>query len=146
MTLSLHTIKKSKTATKTRKRIGRGNASGTGTYAGKGLKGQNSRSGVSGLKKLGMRQVLLRTPKKKGFTSLKAKAQVVNLTLINTNFKKGEEISPITLFKKGLVGSSSVRVKILGNGKLEISGLKFKNVLISQSAKDQIVKLKGEII
>ncbi|MCG2701107.1 50S ribosomal protein L15, partial [Candidatus Parcubacteria bacterium] len=45
MSLSLHTIKPAKGATKKRKRIGRGNASGTGTYSGRGLKGQKSRSG-----------------------------------------------------------------------------------------------------
>jgi large subunit ribosomal protein L15 len=66
MPLSIHTIKPAKGATKKRKRIGRGNAAGKGTYAGKGLKGQNSRSGVSNLKRLGMKQVLLRTPKKRG--------------------------------------------------------------------------------
>ena len=66
MALSLHTIKKPKANSKKRKRIGRGNASGHGTYAGKGQKGQNARSGVSGLKRKGMKQVLLRTPKKRG--------------------------------------------------------------------------------
>ena len=145
MTLSLHTIKRSKTATRKRKRIGRGNASGTGTYSGKGLKGQKSRSGVSGLKKLGMRQVLLRTPKKRGFTSLKPKAQIINLSEINNNFKEGDEINPKILLKKGLIGNINLGVKILGNGKLAVSGLKLKNIQMSETVKGQIEKMKGKI-
>jgi large subunit ribosomal protein L15 len=55
MSLSLHTIKP-KQANKKKKRVGRGDGSGRGTYCGRGLKGQKSRSGVSGLKKLGLKQ------------------------------------------------------------------------------------------
>lgn len=145
MTLSLHTIKTSKVINRKRKRIGRGNASGTGTYSGKGLKGQKARSGVGDLKKLGMRQVLLRTPKKKGFTSLKSKSQVINLSLINKAFKDSEEINPKALLKKGLIDNITVGVKVLGGGKLNISGLKFTGVSVSDSAKAQIEKMKGNI-
>ena len=63
MSLTLHTIQKNKKAYKIKKRLGRGNSSGDGNYSGKGMKGQRSRSGVSNLKRLGMKQVLLRTPK-----------------------------------------------------------------------------------
>jgi len=143
--LSLHTIKKSKSATKNRKRIGRGNASGTGTYAGKGLKGQKARSGVSDLKKLGMRQVLLRTPKKRGFTSLKTKAQIVSLSSLNKSFKENDVVNPKTLLKMGLIDNATDRVKILGNGELTVVGLKFTDVLISESAKSQVEKKKGKI-
>ena len=90
--LSLHTIKSAKGATKKRKRVGRGNASGQGTYSGRGIKGQKSRSGVSGLKRLGMRQILRRIPKQRGFKSLKPDNQVVNLADINKHFKKGDLI------------------------------------------------------
>jgi len=145
MTLSLHTIKKSKTAIKKRKRIGRGNASGTGTYSGKGLKGQKARSGVSDLKKLGMRQVLLRTPKKRGFTSLKAKAQIVNLSSLNKVFKENDDVNPKVLLEKGLIDNGSVKVKILGNGELKVGGLKFSDLLLSESAKAKIEKSKGKI-
>jgi large subunit ribosomal protein L15 len=54
--LTLNSIKKAKGSAKGRKRVGRGNASGHGTYSTRGLKGQKSRSGVSGLKRLGMKQ------------------------------------------------------------------------------------------
>src|SRR3989339_476575 len=100
MSLSLHTIKSNKGATKKRKRIGRGNAAGQGTYCGKGLKGQKCRSGVSGLKRRGMRQILLKTPKERGFKSLASKKEVVSMDLINKHFKDGETIEPNMVFDK----------------------------------------------
>lgn len=138
MSLSLHTIKPAKGATKKRKRVGRGNASGHGTYSTRGLKGQKSRSGVSNLKRLGMKMTLMRTPKKRGFKSLKAKNQVVNLEDINKNFKDGEVINPKTLFKKGLINAIETGVKILGKGNLQIKGLKFEDVKMSESVKKAI--------
>jgi len=140
MTLSLHTIKPAKGSTKNRKRVGRGNASGHGTYATRGLKGQKSRSGVSGLKRLGLKMTLARLPKKRGFRSLKPKFQVVNLFSINDNFKDGDEISVKSLFKKGLIQDIKSSVKILGNGELKLKNLKFKGVKFSKKADDKIEK------
>jgi large subunit ribosomal protein L15 len=142
MSLSLDKISRGKNTTKKRKRIGRGNASGTGTYSGKGLKGQNSRSGVSGLKRLGMKQVLLRTPKVRGFKSGREKAQVVNLIDINKNFKDGESINPSSLFTKNLVDKKEKTIKILGSGKLTVKNLKFSNVKMSESVRGQIENKK----
>ncbi|MEA3449883.1 MAG: 50S ribosomal protein L15 [Patescibacteria group bacterium] len=138
MSLSTHTIKGAKGSSKKRKRIGRGNASGTGTYSGKGLKGQNCRSGVSNLKRLGMKQVLLRTPKKRGFNSVKSKKQVVNLSDLNKHFKEGEIVSKESLLKKALVDNIKVNVKILAKGELTVKNLKFKDVLMSEAAKKQL--------
>jgi len=141
MALSINNIKSKKGSIKKRKRIGRGNAAGQGTYSGKGLKGQKSRSGVSNLKRLGMKQVLLRTPKKRGFTSLKPKAQIVNLIEINKHFKGKDIVSPQTLLKKGLIDNIKSGVKILGVGKLKEKNLQFNNVLMSESVKKQIGKI-----
>lgn len=146
MTLSLDKIKKDPGTEKKRKRVGRGNASGTGTYSSRGLKGQNARSGVSNLKRLGMRQTLLRTPKEKGFKSKNPKNQVVNLFEINKTYKESETVNPKTLYAKGLVDNTSVSVKILGNGELKLNGLKFENVKMSDKVKEQIKKSKGKIV
>ena len=145
MVLSLNKIGPNKKSVKKRKRIGRGNASGTGTYSGKGLKGQKCRSGVSNLKRLGMKQVLLRTPKKRGFRSLKPDNQVVNLTQINENYKDGDIINIRSLFEKGLITTPKNSAKILGNGSLAVSSLKISGLLISTSAVEQIKKRKGVI-
>lgn len=143
--LSLSTIKKSKASSQNRKRIGRGNSSGTGTYSGKGLKGQNSRSGVSGLKRKGMKQVLLRTPKKRGFKSYKPDNQVVNLSLVSATFKDGDKINPETLFEKKLIKTLKRPVKILGNGELSLKDVHFKGVKMSETVKEKIGKSKGKV-
>lgn len=146
MALSINTIKPAARSKSKRKRIGRGNASGTGTYSGKGLKGQRSRSGVSNLKRLGMKQVLLRTPKTRGFKSLKAKDLVVNISDINKNFSDKDLINPKSLRKKGLISQSDLPVKVLGLGELKLKGLKFTDLKISETAKKQIEKNSGKIV
>ncbi len=133
MTLSINTIGKSKQTIKKRKRVGRGNSSGKGTYSGRGLKGQKARSGVSNLKRLGMKQTLLRTPKLRGFKSLRPKNQIVKIGQINEYFKDGEIVSPQTLVAKGLIKKTSPAVKILGKDKLKIKKLSFKGVKMSAS-------------
>lgn len=145
MVLAVHTLKPAPGARHKRKRVGRGNASGHGTYSTRGLKGQKSRSGVSGLKRLGMKQVLLRTPKTRGFKSLKPKDQVINLDLLNIHFKDKDEINPKSLFAKKLIIAGKARIKILGNGELKVKGLKFSGVKVSKSAGEQIVKMGGSI-
>jgi large subunit ribosomal protein L15 len=100
-------------------RVGRGNASGHGTYSGKGLKGQKARSGVGGLRKRSLRQQLIKKlPKLGGFKSLREKNQIVNLGEIDRKYQDGEEINPQTLFEKGLIMDKKGKVKILGKGDL----------------------------
>lgn len=144
--LSLHTIKPGKGATKKRKRIGRGDSSGHGTYSGRGQKGQKSRSGgKKGLKRFGMKQILLKTPKLRGFQSLQAKNQVVNLTDISRCFKEGSLISPKSLAGADLITSATEKVKILGTGELKIKNLTFENVKVSKSVAEQVAKMGGTI-
>lgn len=135
--LSLNTITKAKGRAKTRKRIGRGNASGHGTYSTKGQKGQRARSGVSGLKRLGMRAQLLQIPKSRGFKSLKPKNQVVSIKAINNSFKDGETVTPAALFEKKLIGSIDLPVKILGKEKLTVKVV-FEKIKMSAGAKEQV--------
>ncbi len=136
MTLSLHTIKPAKGSTKKRKRVGRGNASGHGTYSTRGLKGQKSRSGgKNSLKRLGMKTILLNIPKKRGFKSQKPKNQVVNLADINKYFKDGDTVDPQSLLKAGLIDAIKLPVKILGKGELKLKNVKFERVKMSESVK-----------
>jgi len=135
--LSLNTIKKGRGAAKTNKRVGRGNASGHGTYSTRGLKGQKSRSGVSGLKRLGMKKQLLKIPKLRGFRSLNPKNQVVSVKAINKNFKDQEVVSPAVLFEKKLINKLDQPVKILGKEKLTVK-VKFENIKMSAGVQDQV--------
>jgi len=135
--LSLNNIKRATGATKNRKRVGRGDASGHGTYSTKGMKGQKARSGVSNLKRLGMRQQLLQTPKSRGFKSLQPKNQIVSVSAINSNFKDGEVVNHAVLLEKDLIKSLSEPVKVLGKEKLTVK-VKFEKVKMSTSVQAQL--------
>lgn len=135
--LSLNNIKRATGATKNRKRVGRGNASGHGTYSTKGLKGQKARSGVSNLKRLGMRRQLLQTPKSRGFKSLQPKNQIISVSAINSNFKDGETVNPSILLEKELIKSLLVPVKVLGKEKLTVK-VKFEKIKMSASVQAQL--------
>lgn len=134
--LSLNTLKKAKGSSKKIKRVGRGNASGHGTYSTRGLKGQKSRSGVSNLKRLGMRKQLLAIPKVRGFKSLKPKNQIVSVKAINANFKDGETVNPEILLEKKLISTLNNPVKILGKEKLTVK-VNFEKVLRSAPVSGQ---------
>ncbi|MFA6171052.1 MAG: uL15 family ribosomal protein [Patescibacteria group bacterium] len=136
MALSLNTIYRSR-GVKKAKRVGRGNSSGHGTYSTRGLKGQKSRSGASGLKRLGLKRMLLATPKVRGFKSAKPSNQVVSVRDINKNFKAGETVSPRSLLRKGLVSETGKPIKILGQGALN-KGLKFDKVKMSEKARERL--------
>lgn len=135
--LSLNTIKKAKGSSQKKKRVGRGNASGHGTYSTRGLKGQKSRSGVSGLKRLGMKKNLLKIPKVRGFKSAKPKNLVVGVKAINANFKDNEIVSPASLYEKKLISNDTQPVKILGKEKLTVK-VKFEHIKMSEGLKSQI--------
>jgi len=115
MSLNLSNLHPAKGATKKRKVIGRGGK--RGTYSGKGMKGQRARSGVSGLKALGMKQMMLSTPKLRGFTSLNVKTPVVNVSDLNV-FEDGAIVDVRRLIQQGFIDKREKRVKILGDGKL----------------------------
>lgn len=144
--LSLDKIKPGKGATKKKKRVGRGNASGHGTYSTRGLKGQKSRSGVSNLKRLGMRSMLLNLPKSRGFKSDKPKNQVINLMDLNKFFKDGADVNPNSLKKVGLIDDLKKPVKILGKGELNVKNLQFSHVKMSETVKDSITKTGSKIV
>ncbi|MFA5047893.1 MAG: 50S ribosomal protein L15 [Patescibacteria group bacterium] len=116
MTLNLSNLKPAKGSAKKSRRIGRGGK--RGSYSGKGMKGQRARSGVSGLKALGFKQTLLRTPKVRGFKSSKPKMSVINLSSLEANFSDSELVDIKKLIQKKLVDKANSGVKILATGKL----------------------------
>lgn len=126
---------------KNRKRVGRGNASGSGTYSGRGLKGQRSRSGgKSGLKRRGLKQYLLQIPKVRGFNRTSNIAGV-NLGTLSDAFAEGQHVTPKILMSKGLIPRGA-QVKILAGGKLT-KKLSITAHSISVSAKTAIEKAGG---
>ncbi len=144
--LSLNTIKTSKDVNKKKKRVGRGNSSGHGTYSCRGIKGQRARSGgKGGLKRKGFKDNLLNIPKLRGFKSAKPKNQIVNLESINKHFHNNDKISPKSLLDKKLIDNTKIAVKILGKGELKLKNLRFSKLTVSRNAKAQIEKNNGVI-
>lgn len=144
MTLTLHSLHSNIGSKKLKKRIGRGLGS-KGTYSGRGVKGQSARSGVSGLKLQGLRHIMLATPKMRGFSSGKKKAQVVNVEVLSCSFQPGSKITPKLLASKGLITDAKAPVKILGKGAISIS-LTITDCLVSASAKEKIEGAGGTVI
>ena len=103
--MELHDLHPAPGAKKTRKRIGRGPGSGTGKTAGKGHKGQKSRSGYSrryGFE--GGQMPLVRRIPKRGFCNIfRVEYQVVNLRDLERVFADGDTVSAVTLVEKGLL-------------------------------------------
>ncbi len=119
---------------KTRKRVGRGPASGNGKTAGRGVKGQKSRSGYS--RKVGFeggQMPLYRRVPKKGFSNalFKVTYDIVNTGQLNI-FEDGADINIETLKAAGLIKKNAQLVKVLAKGaltkKLNIEVAKFSAV------------------
>ncbi len=120
--MDLSNLKPAKGSTKTRKRIGRGQGSGTGGTATKGHKGQKSRSGYS--RKTGFeggQMPLQRRVPKFGFKNINRKEyKGVNVSTLQelADSKKITDITLEVLIENGLVRKNAL-VKILGNGELK---------------------------
>lgn len=114
MAVTLSTLRPKKGSRRRKKRIGRGNASGYGTYSGRGQKGQRSRSGgKKGLKLKGLKRNIRNLPKLRGFKSKSIKPEVVHLEDIYKKFKDGDTVDPQKLKKFGLISGDGKKIKIL---------------------------------
>ena len=108
-------------AKKKRKRIGRGDGSGHGTYSGRGIKGQKSRAGggVRPSFEGGQLPLVKRLPRVRGFTNIfKTEYSVVNIKKLGV-FDPNTEVTPQTLHEAGIIKSLKKPVKILGDGEID---------------------------
>jgi|TARA_Y100000588_G_C14083430_1_gene851186 large subunit ribosomal protein L15 len=117
--MKLHELRPAAGSTKNRKRVGRGGGSGQGTTAGRGMNGQNSRSG-GGVRPgfEGGQMPLFRRLPKRGFKNFTRKNwTIVNVETLN-RFEDGTEITPELLLESGVLTKVEYGVKILGDGEL----------------------------
>jgi large subunit ribosomal protein L15 len=124
----LHTLKPAPGSRKARKRVGRGEGSGTGKTAGRGQKGYGSRSGAKdrarfegGQMPIHMRMRKLRGPTKKmsmPFEPFRTHTQPVNVGDLEARFDSGGSVTLDALRDKGLGTRKGVPVKILAKGEL----------------------------
>lgn len=145
MAVGLHQLQPAVGSRSHDKRVGRGNASGHGTYSTRGQKGQRARSGGrGGLKIKGIKLMIRNLPKYKGFKSLKDKPEIVNLTLLEKNFNNGGQVSPLTLYRAKLIDHPSSAVKILADGVLT-KKLTVMDCQVSAKARQLIEQAGGKV-
>lgn len=105
---------------KQRKRVGRGDSAGQGSYSGKGMKGQKARSGNDirvGFEG-GQLPLIRRMSRKRGFTNhFRVEYEVVNVALLE-KLEGVTEVTPESLRMAGIVKKEQLPVKILGDGEL----------------------------
>jgi len=143
--MKLHELKPTEGSRQDNWRKGRGEGSGNGKTAGKGHKGQNSRSG--GGVRLGFeggQLPLFRALPKRGFKNVNhVNYAVVNVSVLN-NFKDGTVITPALLQEKGYVDNMLDGIKVLGGGSLD-KNLTVQANAFSKSAEEAIVKAGGKV-
>lgn len=142
--MQLHQLKR-RTKNKKQPAVGRGGR--RGKTSGRGTKGQKARSGHKLRPEL--RDIIKRIPKQRGylFNSIQSKPEVVNLSIIDKVFEKGESVTPETLVGKGIfrkIKGEFPKVKILGDGEVT-KALSVANCLVSLPAKIKLEKAGGSI-
>jgi large subunit ribosomal protein L15 len=126
--IGLHNLTPAPGSRRPRKRLGRGEGSGTGKTAGRGQKGWGSRSGAKrrarfegGQNPIHMRMRKLRGPhmkKSMPFEPFRTRSQAVNLGELNARFAAGEAVTLEALREKGLATRKEIPVKVLAKGEL----------------------------
>src|SRR3712207_770343 len=153
--IGLHTLKPAPGSRKARKRVGRGEGSGTGKTAGRGQKGAGSRSGAKervnfegGQMPIHMRMRKLRGPhmkKSMPFEPFRTHTQAVNLQDLERRFEAGDEVTLDALKAKGLGKRKDVPVKVLANGALS-KKLTVHAHAFSGSAREAIEAAGGTVV
>ena len=145
--MQLHDLTPAEGSTHRRKRIGRGNSSGHGTTAGRGQKGQLSRSGGgkgSGFEG-GQTPLAMRLPKLPGFRNpRRIEFTPVNLSTLELKFEDGAVVDGAALKAAGIIKKEFEPVKVLGDGELT-KKLTVKVDKASASAKAKIEAAGGKV-
>ncbi len=143
--MGLHNLKPAKGSVRSRKRVGRGPGSGLGKTAGRGEKGQKSRSGFA--RKPGFeggQMPLHRRVPKRGFSNYPFRKEfaTVNLGRLEA-FEAGTIVTPELLVKQGIVKRLQAGLKVLADGELT-KALTVHAHRFSAKAKERIVSLGGK--
>lgn len=145
--MQLHDLKPNAGSNKRRKRVGRGNGSGKGTYSGRGLNGQGSRAG--GTKGAGFEggqtPLAMRLPKLPGFVSpRRIEYTPINVSTLEARFENDAVIDGAALKAARLTKYEDEPVKILGDGELTKKFI-VKADKVSASAKAKIEAAGGKV-
>jgi len=145
--MQAHQLKPPKGSKHARKRIGRGNAAGQGTYSGRGLKGQKSRAGNKPRRFFegGQTRLWKRLPARRGFRNpFRVEYSAVNLVDLE-RFDAGAEVTPELLKERGVLRSLRKPVKVLAGGELK-KALTVRAHKFSVTAKEKIEAAGGSTV
>lgn len=145
--MELKDLKPAEGSRHSRKRVGRGNGSGYGKTAGRGLNGQKSRAG--GGKRPGFEggqtPLAMRLPKLPGFRNInRVEYLPVNVSCLEEKFEAGEVVNGESLKAKGIIKHEDALVKVLGDGELT-KALTVSVDKVSASAKAKIEAAGGKV-
>ena len=132
-------------------RVGRGTGSGKGKTCGKGMKGQNSRSGVTvPVVFEGGTMPLYRRIPKRGFNNKRFSDTWYSVNISDLNcFQDGDVINLKKLIDKGVLNVAKsrrdIRLKVLGQGELKVQKLKIRAHRISKTALEQLTEKDGNV-
>ena len=144
--MNLEELKRIGPSPKRRKRVGRGNGSGTGKTSGRGHKGAHSRAGFGGMVGYeGGQTPLFRRLPKRGFSNANFRLEfaIVNVSDLNI-FPAGTEVTPELLMKEGKIRKLKAGLKVLGDGALDVP-LNVHAHRFSRMAVEKITEAGGEV-
>ena len=144
MAIGLNNLRPAEGSTHKKKRLGRGPGSGLGKTAGRGNKGQKSRSGYSG--KVGFeggQMPLQRRLPKRGFTNIfKKQWTEISLAKLEENFKAGDDVTPEVMHERGVIAKGSRDIVVLGTGEIT-KALRVSAHRFTKSAREKIERAGG---
>jgi large subunit ribosomal protein L15 len=143
--MKLNELRPARGAVRPRKRVGRGQGSGTGGTAGRGHKGHSSRSGGGSAPGFegGQMPIQRRLPKG-GFKNInRVEYQVINVSDLG-RFDAGTEVTPAALKEQRLARKVSVPVKLLGRGEID-RAVRVRVHAVSESARRKVEAAGGTV-
>ncbi len=147
MPLRLHDLRPNPGARKKRKRVGRGNASGKGTYSGRGLKGQRSRAGrdYNAVFEGGAMSMMRTLPRRRGFKHRgRIEYLAINVVELARRFAPGDAVDAEALVEARLLRRASQPYKILAGGPIE-HALHVRAERVSPAARAKIEAAGGSV-
>ena len=144
--MKLHDMSPTPGSRKPRKRVGRGDSSGLGKTAGRGEKGQKSRSGarIRPFFEGGQIPLFRRLPKRGFKNADRIVYALVNLDVLESNFQAGEVVDLASLHEKKLLGKGETIIKVLANGEIT-KALTVKAAKFSAAAAAKIQAAGGTV-
>lgn len=138
-----HSLRPPRGAKRPPKRIGRGSGSGTGTYSGRGIKGQRARGKVRPGFEGGQIPMVRRLPRLRGFKNpTRIEFEAVNLADLDRRFEAGAVVDAESLAAARLIDGATAPFKVLGRGELS-KALTVRAPRLSESAKQAITSAGG---